>query len=283
MRIQQEPSSYKENTEISSGSSSLSRRIQKIGRAIFPSFFSQSAGHGKVGDERLLELSKRAEPILQVIGPILGTQEYLIVPLFSSPMLIDMLMQDLPSIKTNPLLGKIALAAYAGFDSTDQELSSPLAQKFALKYATLGGDMTLFARYFCSASNVHDVDEMGASLLHMSALGGHCAIASVLMSDNQFSHKEKDLQGNTPLHYAVSNGQKDMVSLLLYVYRANVFEPNHRGDTPRDLAERRQNQEILKELDTGAALLKQKEDPDDIRKKPRVETPQTDQSSGSTP
>jgi ankyrin repeat protein len=61
---------------------------------------------------------------------------------------------------------------------------------------------------------------------------------------------EKDNQGNTPLHYAVKNGHKELVDLLLD-HSADIDVKNHQQKTPLDL-----NKELIKAvLGTKRGLL----------------------------
>lgn len=80
------------------------------------------------------------------------------------------------------------------------------------------------------------------SPLHWAARDGRSRTVRVLLQHGA-DPSAKDSFGNTPLHYACMNRHTEVARLLLVMGARN--EPNEKGDTPLQLAERRKDEAIL--------------------------------------
>ncbi|MBM3198250.1 MAG: ankyrin repeat domain-containing protein [Chlamydiae bacterium] len=284
MRVQPSDSLPPKDTgqEIPSGTSALARRIYRVGQTIFSFFCGSSPPHSQEEISKLYQQKDKVQPLLQILHPILqGKEEGYISLLFTRPLLVDELLRDLPLLQKDPSLGKIAMLSFLG--TAPAELPSLEAQKIALKYATLGGDLSLLSRYLTSMPHlVHEKDQRGSSLVHMAALGGHTGLVDALIEELGFSSKERDDEGNTPLHYATQQGQMGAASLLLYKYKADPYQQNRQGKTSVYLAQEGDHKELAKELETGGLLVF----PPTLEKEKTIpRTPDTgtsDSSQGST-
>ncbi|KAM9957697.1 hypothetical protein ACTFIW_012666 [Dictyostelium discoideum] len=89
------------------------------------------------------------------------------------------------------------------------------------------------------ANYLHRDDDSLLSPIHMAAQGGHVEIMRLLFGrhskDNANSSElmnSKDLQGNSPLHYAVQNCRTSVVEFLLNEKGDDINKQNISGETP---------------------------------------------------
>ena len=77
---------------------------------------------------------------------------------------------------------------------------------------------------------------IGRTPLHLAAIRGYSQIARTLIYN--FSNKnEKDLEENTPLHYASEFGHHEVIILLIKEAFADPMSKNKLGQGPSDISQ----------------------------------------------
>ncbi|PAF52542.1 ankyrin repeat domain-containing protein [Helicobacter sp. 13S00477-4] len=71
----------------------------------------------------------------------------------------------------------------------------------------------------------------GETALHKVVQFGNLKFAQILLKEGANPNIKDSIRGNTPLHYAVSRHDKNMISLLMN-YGADMYIENDSGDTP---------------------------------------------------
>jgi hypothetical protein len=85
------------------------------------------------------------------------------------------------------------------------------------------------------------------SEIHEAAKNGDLEKVKALLKDNPDLAFNKDIDGATPLHYAASNGHKDLTAFLL-ASKADVNAKAKNGATPMHLATSNGHIEVIKLL-----------------------------------
>ncbi|PAF41756.1 ankyrin repeat domain-containing protein [Helicobacter sp. 11S02596-1] len=71
----------------------------------------------------------------------------------------------------------------------------------------------------------------GETALHKVVQFGNLKFAQILLKEGANPNIKDSIRGNTPLHYAVSKQDKNMISLLMQ-HGADMYIENNNGDTP---------------------------------------------------
>jgi len=97
------------------------------------------------------------------------------------------------------------------------------------------------------SKSINDQDNEGRSVLHWVCILGYLELAQYLIAKIRADVTLRDLQGNTPLHYASKGGFKRIAQILIE-NASNPHAQNFFGETPLQLAIQSNNVAILRDI-----------------------------------
>lgn len=117
----------------------------------------------------------------------------------------------------------------------------------ALHKACLNGYLEVVKVLLKYSPSLERRNSMGMTALACAALKGHCDIVERLLLAGADVNTNKDIELNTPLHYAAFNNDLPMVKLLVQNYAMTWYE-NKTGKIPWSLATSYQVQDFLEKV-----------------------------------
>lgn len=158
-------------------------------------------------DPRLLEVRDEAgsTPLLAAAAaslrePVESNPYLMAIPEYAAKLQTEYMMQ--------PDVVKVLLAAGAGVDSRDNDGYA------ALHWAAMRGNRAIIEMLLAQGASVGVVDKtFKATPLHMAVRAGHPGSVEALLN-GRASVSTKDKYGKTPVDYAKSSGNAELINLL---------------------------------------------------------------------
>ena len=97
------------------------------------------------------------------------------------------------------------------------------------------GNIEAVKEMIANGADIHMVNDLGETPLHVASSKGHLEIVKVLTASGGLVNEAKN-DGDTPLHIASEVGHLEIVKVLI-ANKANFLYINYDGNTPLDLAE----------------------------------------------
>jgi ankyrin repeat protein len=114
-------------------------------------------------------------------------------------------------------------------------------------YAITNGDVDMVQRLHKEGADANERDEEGRTLLSHAVAVGNIDIVKYMLDNGQFTrHMYNYNDGSTPLHIASSNGNAELVRLLLSKMRIDVNTRDNYGQSPMSLATQNGHIRIVK-------------------------------------
>ena len=124
-----------------------------------------------------------------------------------------------------------------------------------LHYAAIGGHVEIVKLLLEDPRvDVRAVDKTGCSALHHAAVKGHVEVVKLFLEDHRVDVRAVDEDGWSALHDAATEGHVEMVKLLLEDPRADANAKTNDGNTPLHLAASKNHHKVVRLLLDSARL-----------------------------